>query len=225
MRDSITIEIDGKKVCLNEVHPGYRYASEFKGLTVNALKNNTSKMVCIEIYHQVNRLVRSEYYKDPQDSANAAVSELRNLGETILVFTGEKDGKKELEARGDALMDELVPEEGPAKTIEGEMLRAMGCLLYRWKNDGDYYYMDYGIEAAGAAHAYLCGCPIREELRPIFRKAETSCDGEYEAVLYEALEVILKYVEGRNGDYQENNEDMWHYEPQWEREEEEDYED
>lgn len=66
----------------------------------------------------------------------------------------------ELEARNKKLFDALVPSEGPAATLEGEFLRAVNKIVYRYFNDGDYWYCGYGCETCGPAAAFLMDvCP------------------------------------------------------------------
>lgn len=127
----------------------------------------------------------------------------------------------ELEKRNEALYDKLVPGMGAADTVEGEMLRAMNRIIYRYYNDGDYYYKGYGIETAGPAHSFLVNAyhPQKSALRRIF---DESRGEEYEQMLNDALDVILDHIESRQGDYTKNSEDMFDYEPEFEQEEEDD---
>ena len=62
----------------------------------------------------------------------------------IKEFVGGK-----LEKRNQVLFDKLVPGSGAAETVEGELMRAINRLVYRWYNDGDYFYKGYGAETAG----------------------------------------------------------------------------
>jgi hypothetical protein len=55
----------------------------------------------------------------------------------------------------DVLHDALVPPQGKADTVAGEIVRAMMKVAYRYFNDGDYYFMGYGLETAAPAIAYL----------------------------------------------------------------------
>jgi len=110
-----------------------------------------------------------------------------------------------LENRNDVLFDCLVPDEGPAPTVEGEMLRAINRIYYRFNNDGDYFYKGYGVETAGPAHAYLVRSPLAKDLEPIFRAARGK---EYEAGLDKALLVVLDYIQARKGEYSPNDQDM-----------------
>lgn len=55
----------------------------------------------------------------------------------------------------DLLFDGLVPPEGKCDTVAGEIVRAMMKVVTRYYNDGDYYFMGYGLETAAPAIAYL----------------------------------------------------------------------
>ena len=127
----------------------------------------------------------------------------------------------ELEKRNEALYDKLVPGSGAADTVEGEMLRAINRIIYRYYNDGDYYYEGYGIETAGPAHSFLVNAnhPQKSALVRIF---DESRDEEYEQMLNDALDVILDHIESRQGNYTESSKNMFDYEPEFEQEEEDD---
>ena len=51
----------------------------------------------------------------------------------------------------DNLFDKLVPDSGKCDTLAGELIRAVNKIDYRWYNDGDRWFEDYGIETAGPA--------------------------------------------------------------------------
>ncbi|CAE7314011.1 unnamed protein product, partial [Symbiodinium microadriaticum] len=70
----------------------------------------------------------------------------------------------ELEDRLGVLSDKLMPMQGPAETFEGELVRAINKILYRFYNDGDYWHCGYGCETAGPAAAFLVAeCPVEVE--------------------------------------------------------------
>ena len=48
-----------------------------------------------------------------------------------------------------------VPPSGKASTQAGELLRAIGKIIYRDYNDGDKFYQGYGLETCGPAAAFL----------------------------------------------------------------------
>jgi len=137
---------------------------------------------------------------------------------TINEFVG-----KELEARNNPLYDKLVAGMGKSETVEGEMLRAINRIAYRYYNDGDKYFQGYGTETAGPAHSFLVNAnhPLKSAMVKIFG------DGtNYEQTIKDALDTILDYIESRQGKYTPNNVgDMFDYGPEFEDDEddEDDY--
>ena len=129
---------------------------------------------------------------------------------------------KELEDRNEPLYDELVPGSGKADTVEGEMLRAINRIVYRYYNDGDEYHTGYGTETAGPAHSFLVNAnhPLRSLVSTLFKNGTN-----YEQTIKDVLDAILDHIESRRGKYTPNSEDMYDYEPEFEDDEfeEEDY--
>jgi hypothetical protein len=131
---------------------------------------------------------------------------------------------KELEDRNEALYDDLVPGDGKADTVQGEMLRAINRIVYRYYNDGDEYHTGYGTETAGPAHSYLVNAnhPLRSLVSTLFKNGTN-----YEQTIKDVLDAILDHIESRRGKYAPNSEDMFDYESEFEDDtyEEEDYDD
>jgi len=139
---------------------------------------------------------------------------------TITEFVG-----KALEDRNEPLYDKLVPGMGDAETVEGEMLRAINRIIYRYYNDGDKYFQGYGTETAGPAHSFLVNAnhPQKSAMNQIFN--EPISDSEYEQMIKDALDMILDYIESRQGKYTKNTlGGIFDYEPEFE-EDEDDYDD
>tara|TARA_Y100000361_G_scaffold142241_1_gene148096 strand:+ start:132 stop:689 length:558 start_codon:yes stop_codon:yes gene_type:complete len=141
----------------------------------------------------------------------------------IKEFVGGK-----LEKRNEVLYDKLVPGSGNSDFIEGEMLRAINRIIYRYYNDGDFFYKGYGAETAGPAHSFLTNSreiplEIQSTLTSTFNKAIDAPEDGYERLLNFALEKVLDYIEDKDGNYTESNEDMFNYESEFEDEEEDDY--
>jgi hypothetical protein len=132
--------------------------------------------------------------------------------------------RKDLEERNNALYANLVPPMGNAGTMEGEILRAINKIVYRYYNDGDRYFEGYGCETAGPCHAFLVDdTPIGDSLKVIFGVAEFSPISElYEQTLELALEKVLDFIESKDGKYEVSDVDMYNSEPHFEEEEEED---
>jgi len=137
---------------------------------------------------------------------------------TITEFVG-----KELEDRNEPLYDKLVPGQGDAETVEGEMLRAINRIVYRFYNDGDKYFEGYGTETAGPAHSFLVNAnhPLKSAMIKLFD--EPSGDNSYERMLKDVLDMILDYIESRQGKYTKNTlGGIFDYESEFEEEEEDD---
>ena len=131
---------------------------------------------------------------------------------------------KELEDRNEPLYDKLVAGSGKSDTVEGEMLRAINKIVYRYYNDGDEYHTGYGIETAGPAHSFLVNAnhPLRSLVSTLFKNGTN-----YEQTIKDVLDAILDHIESRRGKYTPNSEDMYDYAPEFEDDEfeEEDYDD
>ena len=154
-------------------------------------------------------------------------------GRAVKVCKGQMQGEnilnefvgKELEDRNQPLYDKLVAGSGKSDTVEGEMLRAINRIIYRYYNDGDEYTTGYGTETAGPAHSFLVNAnhPLKSLVSTLFSKGT-----DYEQTIKDVLDAILDYIESRQGKYTPNNVgDMFDYEPEFENDEfeEEDYDD
>lgn len=102
----------------------------------------------------------------------------------------------ELEKRLDALSEKLMPPSGPAETLEGELIRAINKILYRFYNDGDYWYEGYGCTTAGPAAAFLMEkCPV--EVKSLFDKSDGARNKDYERPLFSVARKIARHVEAK----------------------------
>ena len=147
-----------------------------------------------------------------------------NINENLIKeFIGGPLGK-----RNDVLFDKLVPGSGDSETVEGELIRAINRIIYRWFNDGDYFYQGYGIETAGGAHSFLTTSKqipfdLQSTLTSIFDKAVGAPEDGYERLIKFALEKVVDHVEATPEDeYTKLDRGMFDFEPEYEEEEEED---
>ena len=136
---------------------------------------------------------------------------------------------KQLEKRNEELFSKLIPTSGKANTIEGEMLRAINKIFYRFWNDGDVFYEGYGCETVGSAHSFLINCPeinsiLQNKIDKIFDYEcyDAKNDKAYEAGLEAILTLIIDYIEGLES-YTETHVDMFDYEAEYEDEELDDW--
>jgi len=123
----------------------------------------------------------------------------------MTIFVSDKN-----EARNEKLFDTLVSCMGNCETIEGEVLRAINRLVYRYYNDGDYWWEGYGCETAGPAAAFLKRIKNRTDL--CLNKEINASDqrrGEaYEKQILAIHEKILDWIESKNGEYTLNIDDL-----------------
>ena len=130
-----------------------------------------------------------------------------------------------LEKRSDELFKQLVPASGAAETVEGELIRAINRLLYRFYNDGDYFYKGYGAETAGPAHSFLVNSDqipfdLQSTLKMTFNKAIDAPEEGYERLIKFALEKILDHVEATPIDeYTPLKKEMFDFESEFEDDE------
>ena len=130
--------------------------------------------------------------------------------------------------RNEPLYDKLVKGSGKSDTVEGEILRAVNRIIYRWGNDGDYFWKGYGAETAGPAISYLVNSSmIPQIIQSKFKAWESNNDGEDYDIkeLEDLLAIALEYIEGKDeSQYSKNTEDMFDFESEYE-DEEDDYDD
>lgn len=125
-----------------------------------------------------------------------------------------------LEKRNSVLFDTLVPDKGKAGTVEGELLRAANKLHYRYYNDGDCFYLGYGIETVGGVYVFLLEMAKKlnikeleelllqlDEERPVEEEYDEKEDSYGEA-LDKVVEIVLGYIESKNGNYTPSDRDM-----------------
>ena len=120
------------------------------------------------------------------------------------------------EKRISVLFDKLVPGSGNADTVEGEIIRAINRIIYRWGNDGDRFWSGYGAETAGPPMEYLTDASdIPLELRTKFRAWENDNFGQdyNEKELEDLAQIALQYVEMKvkEDDLSQNDDDIFNY--------------
>lgn len=134
------------------------------------------------------------------------------------------------EARVNKLFEHLVSREGQSDTCEGEMIRAVCKLGYRFFNDGDKYFEGCGIESsAGNAHAYLVSKSIL--CVPLLKMFQEHCDFMPDNEYVKGLEIITDYIcdyvetQINNNTLHKNDCDMLDCAPMFDDEDDDLYED
>ena len=95
------------------------------------------------------------------------------------------------------LFRELVPFEGKADTVAGEIIRAICRIGFRYINDGDRIDIEYGKKTCNPAARYLqsvCDLPIQLSIAIMWSEYN---EAEYEELLEELKQDILDFLEKR----------------------------
>ena len=146
-------------------------------------------------------------------------------------------GKLTARERINKLFEELVPFEGKADSLAGELVRAMSRIGYRFYNDGDQLGIGYGKETCNPAGRFL-GAKGNDKIAKLTADAWAVYSEEaYEKVLDILCGAVADYVEQNPDLRNQPTEDMWDFKDEeedqddsWDEEEddwgeEEDYED
>lgn len=107
------------------------------------------------------------------------------------------------------LFSNLVPLQGSASTVAGEIVRAISRIEYRFYNDGDHLGVGYGNETCNAAGRYLmrrAGRDARELVQAMWGLRSKVA---YEALLERLISAVLATLE-RHPEYEKmaNGTDM-----------------
>jgi hypothetical protein len=132
--------------------------------------------------------------------------------------------KTELDNNFNALYSELVPGSGKAETFEGELLRATARIVYRYYNDGDFFFENYGAETAGPPATFLKeNAPdvtnissLIIEIASVGQRGLGDVSEVYIAFLNNLVEEVSTYVASKTGNLTPNTKDMWETKSHWE---------
>jgi len=152
-----------------------------------------------------------------------------NTKRQLLEYARDSENGKKL----DAYFDELVPAQGNAGTVNGEIVRAANRIAYRWYNDGDVFFNGYGTETAGPAMAFLMQHDeIDDQSRSRFKRAAEAVqnlqwnagrlnqgdDTKYEKFLEAIFAIAVAHVEMIPT--RKSNADLHKYDSLWQEEDE-----
>jgi len=88
------------------------------------------------------------------------------------------------------IFDQEVPKSGSAKTMYGEVIRAINRICWRYFNDGDLFWKDYGIETCGNA-AYFLLKYAPEEIRNLILEMEYVDEDKYDNLCDELIKLAV----------------------------------
>lgn len=119
-----------------------------------------------------------------------AKRDARKTNKSSQIIDQIKNAEKPMEEA----FDLLVPSSGAADTKAGELIRAIGRIMYRDSNDGDVFYEGYGIETCGDAVAFLCD--KMPELEDKFESIawRNFTDSNYTHAIEDIADDVLKHI-------------------------------
>lgn len=170
------------------------------------------------------KLFESFSINEAKDEANVSIKKAKKR--TVEVSEGKistEDQKYEDDLS--KLFKKLVPSQGVAETVEGEMVRAVMRVFFRYFNDGDYFFRGYGKETAAPSVNWLkTQSPLAKEMKSIWAAAQRNAPsvkrgGKYSSYIDEydeekdgylkgirkAVKAVVDYVEGKKGEYTPND--------------------
>lgn len=121
------------------------------------------------------------------------------------------------EQRIDTLFERLVPANGKASTVAGEIVRAICRIEFRNQNDGDHIGIGYGRETVNPAARYLiakCGDKTAKAVASAWNIYD---DDAYEKSLEKVETAVLNFLDAHPElETEPNSEDFWEYRDKFE---------
>lgn len=172
----------------------------------------------VDFKHKIADATAEEEAEKARQAEEARKAEYREKYKDVPVAFEAAVGKSDnAEEALEVLFEQIVPPQGKADTVAGEMVRAMMRVLYRDANDGDKFFMGYGLETCASSVAYLCSMiPVIDKhvdlmLEEAFRYADD--DEAYTKQLNQMTEEVVDHI--RNNQeliFTPNEEDSRDYE-------------
>ena len=135
----------------------------------------------------------------------------------------EKPMNKALMNRVNIRFEELVPLEGKADTLAGEIVRAISRIGYRFYNDGDQVGVGYGKQTCNPPARFLASATstaIGDLIRALWQVTD---EAAYQRLLDVVTEMTMDYIDEHPELREQSAPDMWDY--QDEQEDRDDYDD
>lgn len=194
------------------------------GYTREAMRK--TKFDNTEITDFCNSVTKQKSYDEALGMCLLKVEECNNRlaqpkSESVKMEYEAFDTDEEIDNFYDELCDKYVPVCGKAKTVGGEIVRAVTRIHYRFYNDGDFAGYGYGVETAGSPCSYLADvlCDDVDDIDKLLRNLtditpEEHHEKEYTNALYALEKEIASYLKKHPEMFEkENEDDMWSYEP------------
>lgn len=117
-----------------------------------------------------------------KEVADAAAQELADRSAALKAkaeeATSELNSFTDWEDQLDAVHSTLVPNQGKADSLGGELVRAVMRIIYRDRNDGDKFFEGYGLETCGASAQFLSNYGFDMQINHIVDQAGRYADDD-----------------------------------------------
>lgn len=112
--------------------------------------------------------------------------------------------------------EELVPLEGKAESLAGEIVRAVSRIGYRFYNDGDQLGIGYGKETCNPAGRFLAAQTDEAIASMVWALWRVYRSDSYETLLDKLMEMVADFVDSHPELREQPTQDMWDYVNQYE---------
>lgn len=116
-----------------------------------------------------------------------------------------------IQERVNTLFRELVPFEGKAESLAGEIIRAISRIGYRFYNDGDHLGIGYGKETCNPAGRFLAAQTNEAIASMVWALWGVYRRDSYEQLLEKLAEMVCDYVDAHPELKGQTTPDMWSY--------------
>ncbi|MBR3279220.1 MAG: hypothetical protein IKG01_10050 [Lachnospiraceae bacterium] len=110
----------------------------------------------------------------------------------------------------------LVPLEGKAESLAGEIVRAMSRIGYRFYNDGDQLGIGYGKETCNPAGRFLAAKTNEAIASMVLALWGVYRRDSYETLLDKLAEMVADYIDDHPELREQPTPDMWSYADKYE---------
>lgn len=147
------------------------------------------------LWNAALQAVKKYFNVNDDISLNEEIEKVLNEGikDDINYFFNK--GKMAIDDKIDYLFNKYVPTEGMCKTVGGEIIRALCRVVYRWLNDGDMFFKDYGIETCAASAIFLMDNCNQEISNLIIDLSEMDSEDYYTKGLEKLKQQVLKFLD------------------------------
>ena len=118
---------------------------------------------------------------------------------------------KALMDRVNTIFEELVPLEGKADTLAGEIVRAISRIGYRFYNDGDQLGIGYGKETCNPAGRFLAAKTDEAIASMVWALWGVYREDSYETLLDKLVEMVADYIDAHPELREQPTQDMWSF--------------